>query len=143
MAYMSFLASNQRSALVDLSTDRITTVATGCDPTWSPDGNWIGYRDLTGTARLLGLSDATRKTLGRDRVLSRLHWSPDSKYVFVQEAREFLHGEQKCLSADELVTYRVSDGLSEDVYETCGLRDWYFGWIAAPGEWLRTVRSSR
>ena len=67
--------------LYELDTDRSDAVAKGSDPTWSPDGNWIAFRD-SDTYYAMHPDGSGRKKLFHNhwgRAVSALYWSPDSR----------------------------------------------------------------
>jgi len=53
----------------------------GKDPTWSPDGNWIAFRDGNTFYEIRPDGQDKRKLLHRRDVYSPLWWSPDSRFV--------------------------------------------------------------
>ncbi|MGA8407850.1 MAG: hypothetical protein WB680_11790 [Candidatus Acidiferrales bacterium] len=53
----------------------------GKDPTWSPDGNWIAFRDGNTFYEIRPDSRDKRKLLRSRDVWSPLWWSPDSRFV--------------------------------------------------------------
>ena len=72
-------------------------LAKGTQPTWSPDGDWIAYRDGA-TYFAIRPSGEDKKTLfNKTRAVSGLYWSPDSRFVayihqdFIGLDTEFYH----------------------------------------------------
>jgi len=53
----------------------------GKEPTWSPDGNWIAFRDGNTFYEIRPDGQDKRKLLHRRDVYSPLWWSPDSRFV--------------------------------------------------------------
>jgi hypothetical protein len=53
----------------------------GKDPTWSPDGNWIAFRDGNTFYEIRPDGQDKRKLLHRRDVYSPLWWSPDSRFA--------------------------------------------------------------
>jgi|HubBroStandDraft_6_1064221.scaffolds.fasta_scaffold14739_6 hypothetical protein len=77
----------------DAST-RIRVLAKGTDVTWSPDGNWIAFRDHD-TYYAIHPDGNGRKELFRNhwgRAVSALYWSPDSRIVAYVRELGFLQG---------------------------------------------------
>ncbi len=115
----------------------------GFEPTWSPNGKWIAYRNLGGRAERYDV--ATRKTsmLGPSRrVVSLVHWAPDSDHIMVQEEL----GPRKifspyCPNQTPLVVYGLTDGSRNEVFDPCGTRDWFCDWIADPSAWTSNASS--
>jgi dipeptidyl aminopeptidase/acylaminoacyl peptidase len=129
--------------ILDLDTGIARRIAAGTEPAWSPDGRWVAYRDEKGLGRLITPAGDGDKLFGQGKtIVSGAHWAPDSRYVLVQEEHGTRDQSPAC-GSDELVAYSVADNARVEVYDTCGLRDWYFGWVAGPAEWLRSFRSSR
>jgi WD40 repeat protein len=135
------LVFNDKGAIrvVDVESDATRVIGVGLSPTWSPDGRWFAYRTGEGQIALMnaesGAVDARR--FGA-HLTSFAHWSPNSRYFFVDEARG---RSSSCISVSKLVVYDISNGRSRVAYDTCGHRDWYFGWIQDPRLWLSSARS--
>jgi len=101
--------------LYDVENDRADAIAKGTDPTWSPDGRWIAFRD--GDTYYAMHPDGTdRKELFRNhwgRAVSALYWSPDSRMVSYVRELGFLQGGALDAEFNQLRVRRLADG-SED-----------------------------
>lgn len=88
------------------------SIARGFDPTWSPDGQWISFRSLDGSAIAINPVTLAEKRLLPYKILGAVHWSPDAEYVFVTEAvgivQTILHF--RSLPSKEFFVYRLKDG---------------------------------
>ena len=102
----SILYSARKSVwLVNTQSHQLTKLADGGWAKWSPSGEWISYVTVTGEAALLNTSTREVKVIDKGhRVLSPIEWSPDGKYVLIQEG-EGSHVPYGCLWV-----YRISDG---------------------------------
>lgn len=100
------------------------------NPSCSPDGKWVAFRDSKGYATLVPRSGGERKRGSHGRISGSAHWSPDSAYYFVEE---IVRGasRQRCPVGLCLVVYRVSDGTSLQLYGS-QFKDTFFGWIQGP-----------
>jgi hypothetical protein len=56
-------------------------LARGTDPTWSPDGEWIAYRDGENYYAIQPSGDGKKRLFHKTRAVSGLYWSPDSRFV--------------------------------------------------------------
>lgn len=56
-------------------------LAKGTQPTWSPDGNWIAYRDGDSYYAIRPAGEDKKKLFHKTRAVSGLYWSPDSRFV--------------------------------------------------------------
>lgn len=119
--------------LYNVENDRAAAVAKGTDPSWSPDGEWIGFRD--GDTYYAMHADGTlRKELFRNRwgkAVSALYWSPDSRIVAYVRELGFLQGGALDAEFNELRVRRLDDG-SED--RMCNDNvNWYsnYHWITS------------
>jgi hypothetical protein len=76
--------------LYDAERNIWSTLAKGTQPTWSPDGNWVSFRD-GGSYYAMRPSGEDRRLLFRTRgAISGLWWSPDSHFVaYVSRNRLF------------------------------------------------------
>ena len=125
-----------RIYLLDVSKGVSKAIADGRDPTWSPDGAWIAFRSIDGWAMVVSpVTFASRRLLGH-RILGSVHWSPDSKYVFVSEPvgliSNILNGRSPIIGPSaELVVYRLRDGarVTVDLISFKGGDDFGFEWV--------------
>jgi len=96
--------------VVDVKTLEQTVLASGSNPSWSPDGRWISF--MSPDNRLMLLDSSTRKEvmpLGGRRITGPIAWSPDSCCIsFSDHGRSI--GDLLALSEDRMVVYRLSDG---------------------------------
>lgn len=117
--------------LYEVENDRADAIARGTDPTWSPDGKWIAFRDGN-TYYAMHPDGSGRKELFRNHwghAVSALYWSPDSRIVVYVRELGFLEGGALDAEFNELRARRLADG-SEDrlCWENA---DWYanYQWI--------------
>jgi WD40 repeat protein len=123
-------SKSQQLCIYDLRSTRLDPIAPGLNPSWSPNGKWIGFQSLDGFPRLLSLDLRTLGEVGRGRkILSSLHWSPDSEYVFVKEDWGTVARNPVCYDNTRLVVYRLKDNAYAPVYDPCGKKTSFFGWI--------------
>lgn len=104
--------SGKRIYVLDLSTGESTVIADGYNPTWSPDGRWITFRSTDGWAMAIDPVSMARKKLLPNKILGAVHWSPDSRYVFVTEPVGLVQIVLRWLplyTAAEFVVYRIED----------------------------------
>ena len=119
--------------LYSIENDRADEIAKGTDPTWSPDGKWIGFRDGDSYYAMHADGDA-RKELFRNRwgkAISGLYWSPDSRIVAYVRQLGFLQGGALDAEANQLRARRLEDG-SDDSLCPDNV-DWYanYQWITS------------
>jgi dipeptidyl aminopeptidase/acylaminoacyl peptidase len=135
------IAFNDKGSIriLDTKSAESRVAGSGLDPTWSPDGRWIAYRTADRRIALLDLQSGQPRArpLGMN-VTSFAHWSPDSRYIFVDEDRG---KPRECFSSSRFAVYEVATGKSRDVYDPCALRDWRFGWIARPDVWISAAKA--
>lgn len=110
----------------DIKLGKNRPIASGANPTWAPDGNWIAYLDVNGAARLVApATSEVRHILSRRKMLSGLHWSPDSRYI--------LFSSEESGQGAAFFVYRLCDGavgLAARPYLIASSRD--FGWLRTP-----------
>jgi hypothetical protein len=99
--------------LYEPESDRSNILAKGTDPSWSPDGQWIGFRD--GDIYYAIHPDGSgRKELFRNRwgrAVSALYWSPDSRIVTYVRQLNFFHGTGVLVDeVQQLRVRRLEDG---------------------------------
>jgi WD40 repeat protein len=98
--------------LYELDSDRSDVIAKGTDPTWSPDGNWIAFRDRE-TYYAMHADGSGRKELFHNHwggAVSALYWSPDSRIVAYVRELGFLQGGAFDAEANQLRVRRLEDG---------------------------------
>lgn len=96
----------------DVEEKRWAILAKGEDATWSPDGNWIAFRDDDTYYAISPSGENRRELFKTTGALSGLWWSPDSKIVaYISRNRTF----EGPIAVDVgcLRVRRLSDG-SED-----------------------------
>jgi Tol biopolymer transport system component len=132
---------NGQVRILDLHAKTGTNVAAGFDPTWSPNGRLIAYRSAEGRLQLLDVTTGLHKTTSVEANISSIaHWSPDSNYIFVDEDYGNRSRKRGCPTNSRFVVYRISDTTGKTVYDPCGLRDWYFGWISDATQWMQAAQ---
>ena len=120
--------------LYNLENDRADDIAKGTDPTWSPDGEWIGFRDGD-TYYAIHPDGSNRTKLFRNHwgsAVSALYWSPNSKIVAYVRELGFLQGGALDAEVNQLRARRLEDG--SDVSLCPDSVDWYanYHWITSP-----------
>lgn len=78
--------------MLDIHSNRLNTIDSGIDPTWSPDGRWILYRNSGNHAILFNPRSGEKKRILENRKLAPLplRWSPDSQYLAYVERRDHI-----------------------------------------------------
>jgi WD40 repeat protein len=117
--------------LYELDNDRMDAVAKGTDPTWSPDGNWIAFRDRE-TYYAMHPNGSGRKKLFHNHwggAVSGLYWSPDSRIVAYVRELGFLQGGGLDAEVNQLRVRRLEDGAEDRLCPDSV--DWYanYHWI--------------
>ena len=87
-------------------------IAKGTEPTWSPDGNWVAFRDHD-TYYAIHPDGQGRKKLFHNhwgRAVSGLCWSPDSRIVAYVRELGFLQGGALDAEVNQLRVRRLEDG---------------------------------
>jgi WD40-like Beta Propeller Repeat len=103
---ITFSKGNQ-VLVYNLAKRESVVIADGTNPAWSPDGNWIAYRDNDGHASLIHPQGGLPRVLTPAiRILQGVRWSPDSDFLLVTLPRRFPRFDQ----ATELLIYRLADG---------------------------------
>ena len=90
----------------EIEKDQMRTLAVGTQPTWSPDGNWISYRDRDDYYVIPPSGDGKKKLFHKRRAVSALFWSPDSRFV------AYVHEDLLALDVEfyHLMVRRLEDG---------------------------------
>jgi hypothetical protein len=105
-------------------------LAKGTDVTWSPDGNWISFRENDTYYAIHPDGNGMKKLFHKGGAVSALYWSPDSRIVAYVRELGFLQGGALDAEVNELRVRRLEDG-SEDALSRGG--DWYadYRWISS------------
>jgi len=76
--------------MLGIHSNRLDTIDSGIDPTWSPDGRWIVYRNSGNHATLFNPRSGEKKRILENREIAPLplRWSPDSQYLAYVERRD-------------------------------------------------------
>lgn len=117
--------------LYDAERNIWSVLAKGTEPTWSPDGNWISFRDGD-SYYAIRPSGEDRRLLFRTRgAISGLWWSPDSRFVaYVGRNRLF---ERPFIAIDvgwlRLRIRRLADGSEDWVAQLSDVVVPRFHWI--------------
>lgn len=112
--------------IYDLEKSGYSVVGAGRDPTWSSSGEYLAFRTLEQDAMLYHFhSRRSTEFLSGRKLLGRLDWSPDSKYVLVSELyKSLMYGTTR------LVVARVSDEATGVVLNPImGETNENFGWL--------------
>ena len=73
------------------------------------------------------------------KIVSGVHWAPDSDHVMVNEEYGSKYQARPCPENTRFVIYQISNQQRREIANPCGLRDWYFGWISDPARWIRSL----
>ena len=100
------------------------------NPSCSPDGKWIAYRDSNGYAAVASRLGSGARRASRNPINGYIHWSPDSEYYFVDEMVP-RSSPQRCPFGNCFVVYRLRDGSRLQLHGT-DRKDAFFGWLQGP-----------
>jgi hypothetical protein len=112
-----------------------TPLVEGSDPTWSPDGNWIAYRDGKTYHAIRPSGKGRKKLFHRTRAVSGLCWSPDSRFV------AYIHEDLfSFLGNSRVMVRRLADGSEEWMAQGVGAGA-RFQWVRNPElvKWMDDV----
>ena len=70
-----------KAQVYEIDKDHTRILATGTKPTWSPDGNWIAFRDGNYFCAIHPSGEGKKKLFHKTRAYSGLFWSPDGRFV--------------------------------------------------------------
>jgi Tol biopolymer transport system component len=75
--------ANGNVQVYEIETDHSRILAAGTEPTWSPDGTWIAYRDEQHSDYYVihPSGDGRKRLFHKGRAVSPLYWSPDERFV--------------------------------------------------------------
>ncbi len=116
----------------DVAANSRRLLATGSDPTWSPEGDRIAFRGPHGEASLVTVDGAPLSwPLGKHLPISPIQWSPDGKFVSFSEAIPGTFKIPYFSAFSRLVVARVEDGSVITVREfgTEPVGEQSFSWI--------------
>jgi Tol biopolymer transport system component len=119
--------------IYEIVKDRSNALASGTDPTWSPDGHWIAFRDRD-TYYAIHPDGSGRKKLFHNHwgsAVSALYWSPDSRIVAYVRELGFLQGGWLDAEVNQLRVRRLEDGSESRLCPDSV--DWYanYHWITS------------
>jgi WD40 repeat protein len=98
--------------VLDLASKQSKQLASGFDPSWSPDGRWIAFRSPEGFGVVMSpFEKESRVVLPGKKLSGALRWSPDSEYLLCSENdAAFLPARLLTEMTSQLVIYRIRDG---------------------------------
>ncbi len=102
----------------------------GTNPSCSPNGQWIAYRDPNGYAVIASRLSTGAKRASHGPIDGYVHWSPDSAYYFVDE-KVPRSSPQRCPFGNCFVVYRLGDGSRLEL-QGSDRKDSFFGWLRGP-----------
>jgi tricorn protease-like protein len=106
----------------DLAAKKSEDVSEGRNPSWSPDGKWLGFDDGKHYV-LIDSKSRTRKKLFSTKNTTGVNWSPDSRYLtYTQPGGStggFLFWGIKCIEPYRVWVWRVADGGHDWVQQIC------------------------
>lgn len=117
--------------LYSLAGQKSVSIAEGTNPSWSPDGKWIAYRDREGRASMVDpRSGTSRLLIPSAQILRGIRWSPDSQFVLVTVLRP----RRSFYEQTEFLIYRIADGKALRIDPLIGgtTEDRVF-WVVKPG----------
>ena len=118
---------------VNLASAIPAMIASGTDPSWSPDGRWIAYLDNS-RIMLKDVNDNRAFSIpGTRRFISVAAWSPDSKHFLIAEDRGV--PDRECRDPRRLVTVSVPGLQVSDVMGLCNLKPELFHWVDLSRVW--------
>jgi len=128
-----------RITSINIDTGERIDVASGVDPSWSPDGHWISFTSPDHRPMLLDPTTKVQVSLfGGRPITGTIAWSPDSRYVSFSDAGN--SGENLLtISSGRLIVYRIQDGrwfvLAR--FSPKGGRAIDFGWFYGPEDLIK------
>jgi hypothetical protein len=110
-------------------------IVRGLEPTWSPDGNWVAYRDGDAYDAIHPSGEGQKTLFRKTRAVSALFWSPDSRFV------AYVHQEFFALDVEfyHLMVRRLEDGSEDWIANgvSCCIN---YEWVTSP-QLLEQVKS--
>jgi hypothetical protein len=111
----------------------VRVLAKGTDVTWSPDGDWIAFRDHDTYYAIRPRANGRNRLFHNQwgHAVSALYWSPDSRIVAYVRELGFFQGGALDAEVNQLRVRRLEDG-SEDRLCPHSV-DWYanYHWITS------------
>jgi hypothetical protein len=108
--------------IYELARKKSVDVGEGSYPSWSPDGEWLGFDDGKQYV-LLNLKAGTRKKLFSSNTATSANWSPDSHYLSYTKSGGstggFLFWGIKCIEPYRVWIWRVDDDAHDWVQQIC------------------------
>lgn len=131
--------TDDRDILVyDFKSGASTYIAKGTEPTWSPGGNRIAFRDGDTYYTVSPFGGAAKKLFHKRRAISAVYWSPDSRFV------AYVHQDFFALDVEfyHLMVRRLEDGSEDWVADGEDAAAWWCQWVSNP-KLLSLVSSGR
>jgi Tol biopolymer transport system component len=102
----AYESSDGNVMVYDFGNRNSAKLAKGTGPTWSPDGNWIAYRDGEVYYAIHPSGEGKRILFHKTRAVSGLYWSPDCRFV------AYVHQDAAALDTEfyHLMARRLEDG---------------------------------
>jgi WD40 repeat protein len=111
------------------------SLAKGENPTWSPVGDWIAFRDGETYYAIRPSGEGRKKLFHKTRAISGLWWSPDARFV------AYIHEDLiSFLGYSRVMVRRLADGSEVWVAQGVGAGD-SFQWVQNPELvwWMETA----
>ena len=119
--------TKSRIGVFDLATNKWRQITQGEQPTWSPDGKWIAFRDHESYYLVSPSGEGARLLFKNRYSYSPLWWSPDSRLVAYSVYCCLWKSLRSMTDIGQLRVRRLADGSDDWVGETDRFEN--LGWI--------------